>query len=101
MAAISGLVGEQLGAERVPMEFSSSDGKHSLRLGDLGQAWVEDVVPFGVESGEPAQLTGVFHPAGSELTIAKSGADSGVNVFGIEFGGGGKAGFSHKFAWSG
>jgi hypothetical protein len=29
---------------------------------------VEDVVPFGSPSGEPARLTGIFHPAGSELT---------------------------------
>ncbi len=100
MAALAGLVGEQLGAERVPMEFASSDGRHSLRLGELGQASVEDVVPFGVETGEPAQLTGIFHPAGSQLTIARSGEDSGVNVFGTEFGGSGKSGFSHRFAWS-
>jgi hypothetical protein len=101
MAALGPLISEQLGVERVPMDFSSSDGHHKLRIGDMGQASVEDVVPFGVESGQPAQLTGVFHPVGSELTIAKAADDSEVNAFGITFGGGGKAGFSHKFAWSG
>jgi hypothetical protein len=101
MAALGPLIGEQLGMERVPLEFSSSDGHHTLRIGDLGRASVEDVVPFGVQSGEPAQVTGIFHPVGSELTIAKATEDSGVSVFGITFGGGGKAGFSHGFAWSG
>jgi hypothetical protein len=100
MGALSGLVSEVLGVERVPLDFSSSDGHHTVRIGDYGQASVEDVVPFGVEDGQPAQLTGVFHPAGPELTIAKAAEDSGVEVFGINFGGGGKSGFSHKFAWS-
>src|SRR5437588_9434589 len=100
MEALGGLISEQLGVERVPMEFSSSDGRHHLRVGEMGQASVEDVVPFGVENGQPARLTGIFHPAGSELTIAKAADDSGVNAFGIAAGGGGKSGFSTKFAWS-
>lgn len=100
MGALSGLVSEVLGVERVPLDFSSSDGRHKVRIGDYGQAAVQDVVPFGVEDGQPARLTGVFHPAGSELTIAKAAEDSGVEVFGIQFGGGGKSGFSHQFAWS-
>lgn len=100
MEALSGLVGEQLGVERVAMQFSSSGGSHQLSLGDKGRAAVQDVVPFGVEDGQPARLTGIFHPAGSELTIAKAEEDSGVDAFGIAFGGGGKAGFSTRFAWS-
>jgi hypothetical protein len=101
MGALGPLVGEVLGVERVPIEFSSEGGRHSLRVGDFGRAAADDVVPFGVEGGEPARLTGVFHPAGSELTIARAADDSRVNVFGITFGGGGKSAFSHGFAWSG
>jgi hypothetical protein len=100
MGALGGLVGEVLGVERVPLEFSSENGHHRLRVGDHGQVEVEDVVPFGVEDGQPARLAGIFHPAGSELTIAKSAEASGVEVFGMSFGGGGKAAFSHEFAWS-
>jgi hypothetical protein len=100
MAALSGLVSEQLGAERVPMDFSESDGRHVLRIEGKGQVSVQDVVPFGVENGQPARLVGVFHPAGSDLTIAKAAEDSAVDAFGITFGGGGKSGFSHKFAWA-
>lgn len=101
MGALVPLVSEVLGVERVPMEFASSEGRHELMVGDLGRASVQDVVPVGVESGEPARLSGVFHPAGSELTIAKAAEDSGVGAFGITFGGGGKSGFSHGFAWAG
>jgi hypothetical protein len=100
MAALSGLVTEQLGLERVPMDFSESDGRHLLRIEGKGQVAVQDVVPFGVETGQPATLAGVFHPAGSELTIAKAAGDSAVDAFGITFGGGGKSAFSHNFAWS-
>lgn len=100
MAALSGLVSEQLGVERVPMDLFESDGKHVLRIEEKGQVSVEDVVPFGVENGQAARLAGIFHPAGSELTIAKAAEDSAVNAFGISFGGGGKSGFSHEFAWA-
>jgi hypothetical protein len=100
MGALSGLVSEVLGVERVPLHFSSSDGHHRLRIDGHGEASVTDVVPFGVEDGQPARLTGVFHPVGSELTIAKADENSGVEAFGMVFGGGGKSGFSHRFAWS-
>jgi hypothetical protein len=100
MAALAPLIGENLGLQRMPMDFSSENGRHSLRIGDAGYVEVEDVVPFGVETGEPARLTGIFHPAGSELTIAKAG-DSHIKAFGLEPELAGKSGFSHRFAWAG
>ena len=55
-------------------------------------------MPFGVETGEPAKITGIFHPAGSELTIAHA-TRSKINAFGIQYEG--KSGFSvDKFAWA-
>lgn len=99
MEALAPLVGEMLGVERVPMAFESSGGHHSLRMGDVGEVEVDDVVPFGIETGEPARMTGVFHPVGNELTIGKAGA-SRLNVFGIEPELAGQAGFSTTFAWS-
>ena len=100
MQALSGLIGEMIGVERVPMEFSSEGGRHQLRLGDRGRLAIEDVVPFGSESGEPARMTGVFHPAGSELTIGKAEADSGLEAFGVGLQNGGKSGFSAHFSWA-
>jgi hypothetical protein len=60
---------------------------------------VDDVVPFGVETGTPVRLVDVFHPAGSELTVGKGG--SRVGVLGLEWSQGGTSGFSAPFAWSG
>jgi hypothetical protein len=100
MAGLTGLVGEQLGVERVPMEFTSSGGKHRLKVGDMGQAAVEDVVSFGKQDGEPARLAGIFHPVASDLTIAKAAEDSGVTAFGITFGGPRTGGFSREFSWA-
>jgi hypothetical protein len=99
MEVVAPLVGEQLGLARVPMEFRSEDGRHSVRLGDAGALEVEDVVPFGVETGEPARLTGIFHPVASELTVSKAG-DSHISAFGLEPALAGQAGFSTHFAWS-
>ena len=59
---------------------------------------VEDVVPFGVQTGEPAKLTGIFHPAGSELTVAHA-TRSKIDAFGIQYEG--TAGFStSRFSWA-
>jgi hypothetical protein len=101
MEALGPLIGEQLGVERVPMSFSSEMGHHKLTVGDLGQVEVDDVVPFGVESGEPAKLTGVFHPASSTLTISKATEASGLAAFGLDVQNAGKSGFSSPFAWAG
>src|ERR671919_566115 len=92
MAALAPLIGENLGVQRAPIEVHEEGLRHSVRIGDAIDFEVEDVVPFGVESGEPARLTGIFHPAGSELTIAKA-TRSRISAFGIEYQG--KCGFSN------
>jgi hypothetical protein len=99
VAALVPLIGELMGVQRVPMQFSSEGGRHSLRMGDAGELEVEDVVPFGVESGQPARLSGIFHPVGDELAIARSGG-SRLNIFGLQPDLAGKAAFSSSFAWS-
>jgi hypothetical protein len=98
MEALGPLIGENLGVERAPIEVREEGLTHSVRIGDAVDFEIEDVVPFGVESGEPARLTGIFHPAGSELTISRA-TRSSISAFGIEFEG--KSGFSTaSFAWA-
>jgi hypothetical protein len=98
MEGLAPLIGENLGVERAPIEVREEGLRHSVRIGNAVDFEIEDVVPFGVESGEPARLTGIFHPAGSELTIAKA-TRSNINGFGIEFEG--KSAFSAShFAWA-
>lgn len=98
MEALGPLIGEDLGLERLPIEVREEGLKHSVRIGETVDFEIEDVVPFGVETGEPAKVTGIFHPVGSELTISRA-TRSQINAFGIQYEG--RAGFSSsEFAWA-
>jgi hypothetical protein len=99
MEALGPLVGEMLGSEKVPMEFSSDGGTHRLKVGDDTEVEVRDIVSWGKENGEPAKLTGIFHPAGDTLTISKA-STSRVSAFGLDFSNEAKSGFSSRFSWS-
>jgi len=99
MEALGPLVGEMLGSEKVPMEFSSEGGTHRLKVGDDTEVEVRDIVSWGKENGEPAKLTGIFHPAGDTLTISKA-STSRVSAFGLDFSNEAKSGFSSQFSWS-
>jgi len=98
MEALGPLVGENLGVERQPIDVREDGLTHSVRIGDEVDFEIEDVVPFGVETGEPVKITGIFHPAGSEFTVSRA-TRSKINAFGIEYEA--KAGFSaSEFAWA-
>jgi hypothetical protein len=98
MEALGPLVSENLGAERAPIEVREDDLRHSIRIRDAIDFEIEDIVPFGKENGEPARLTGIFHPAGSELNVAHA-TRSQIDAFGISYEG--KAGFSSsQFSWA-
>src|ERR1700740_1578508 len=98
MEALGPLVGENLGVERATIEVREEGLLHSVRIGDAVDFEIEDVVPFGGETGEPARMTGIFHPAGSELTIAHA-TRSKIDAFGIHYDG--NAGFSTShFSWA-
>jgi hypothetical protein len=97
MEALGALIGENLGVERLPIEVQENGHKHSVVIGDAVDFEIEDIVPFGSETGEPARLTGIFHPAGSELTVSHA-TRSRINAFGIQYEA--KAGFSRsQFSW--
>src|SRR5260221_4472944 len=98
MEMLAPLVSENLGVERGAIEIREEGLRHSVKIGDVIDFEIEDIVPFGVESGEPARLVGIFHPAGSELTISRA-TRSRINAFGIEYEG--KSGFSSsQFSWA-
>ena len=55
-------------------------------------------MPFGIETGEPAKLTGIFNPVSSEVTAAEAKRSS-INAFGIAYEG--KSAFSRSsFSWA-
>jgi hypothetical protein len=98
MAGLAPLVGEILGVERARIEVDDDRLRHSVRVGDAIDFEIEDIVPFGVETGEPVRFAGMFHPVASDLTMAEA-KRSRINAFGIEYEG--KTGLStSEFAWA-
>jgi hypothetical protein len=98
MEGLGPLIGENLGVERAPIEVTEDGLRHSVKIGDAVDFEIEDVVPFGVETGEPGRLVGIFHPAGPELTVAHA-TRSRIDAFGISYEG--KSAFSRsEFAWA-
>jgi hypothetical protein len=98
MAALGPLVGEMLGVERARIDFEDDGLRHSVRVGEAIDFEIEDIVPFGAETGEPVRFDGMFHPVGSNLTMAEA-KRSRINAFGIEYEG--KTGLStSEFSWA-
>jgi len=98
MEALAPLVGEVLGIERAAIEVRDDGLLHSVRVGDAIEFEVEDIVPFGVEDGRAVRFDGMFHPVGSNLTMAEA-RRSRINAFGIQYEG--KTGLStSEFSWA-
>jgi hypothetical protein len=98
MAGLAPLVGEMLGVERAPIEIVDDGVHHTVRVGDAIDFEIEDIVPFGVETGQPIRFDGMFHPVAPNLTIAEA-RRSKIDAFGISYEG--KTGLStSEFAWA-
>jgi hypothetical protein len=98
MAGLAPLIGEMLGVERAVIAVEDDGLRHSVRIGDAVEFEIEDIVPFGVESGEPVRFSGMFHPVASDLTMAEA-KRSRINAFGIQYDG--KTGLSTSdFSWA-
>jgi hypothetical protein len=98
MAGLAPLIGEMLGAERAAIDVENDGLRHSVRIGDAVDFEIEDIVPFGVETGEPVRFAGMFHPVAPDLTMAEA-KRSTINAFGISFEG--KSGLSaSSFSWA-
>jgi hypothetical protein len=98
MGALVPFVGEVLGVERAAIEVHDDGLNHRVRVGDAIDFEIKDIVPFGIETGEPIRFQGMFHPVGSDLTIAEA-TRSKINAFGIEYEG--RTGLStSEFSWA-
>jgi hypothetical protein len=98
MGALAPLVGEVVGVERAAIEITDDGLRHTVRVADTIDFEIEDVVPFGVETGQPVRFQGMFHPVASDLTMAEAQRTS-INAFGISFEG--KTGLStSSFSWA-
>lgn len=98
MALLAPLVGEVVGVQRATIELSDDGLRHSVRVDDVIDFEVQDIVPFGVETGEPVRFAGMFHPVGSDLTMAEA-KRSRIDAYGIRYEG--RTGLSTAdFSWS-
>ncbi len=98
MANIAPLIGELLGIERLPIEYSDNGNRHSIRIGDAVAIEVEDFA--AQEGGETTKVSGLAHPSNSTITIARP-IESKIKAFGMEFKNAGKSAFSAPFNWAG
>jgi hypothetical protein len=98
MGALAPLVGEVLGVERASIDVADDGLRHRVRVGDAIDFEIQDIVPFGVETGRPVRFDGMFHPVGSDLTMAEA-QSSRIDAFGIQYEG--KTGLSKsEFSWA-
>ena len=98
MAALAPMVGELLGVERATIDVDEDGLRHSVRVGEVIDFEIQDIVPFGIETGEPVRFSGMFHPVGSDLTMAEA-KRSRIDAFGIRYEG--KTGLSKsEFSWA-
>jgi len=98
MAGLAPLIGEMLGVQRASIDLEDDGLLHSVRVDDVIDFEIQDIVPFGVETGEPVRFSGMFHPVGSDLTMAEA-KRTRINAFGIEYEG--KTGLSKSdFSWA-
>src|SRR6185369_3845291 len=98
MGALAPLVGEIVGVERAPFEVVDDGLRHRVRIGDAIEFEVEDIVPFGIDTGRPVRFDGMFHPVAPDLTMAEA-RRSKISAFGIEYEG--KTGVSKSgFSWA-
>jgi hypothetical protein len=98
MAGLAPLVGEMLGVERARIDVQDDGLRHSVRVGDAIDFEVEDIVPWGATNGRPVRFDGMFHPVGSNLTMAEA-RRSRIDAFGIQYEG--KTGLSTtEFSWA-
>ena len=83
--------------QRATIEVQENGLRHSVRIGDAVDFEIGDVVPFGIETGEPVRVVGMFHPAGPEFRVAEA-KRANINV-GIAYEG--KSGLSApQFSWA-
>jgi hypothetical protein len=98
MESFAPLIGEVLGVERASFDLAEDGLNHSVKIGDSIDFEIKDIVPFGVETGQPVRIVGMAHPAGSEFNAAEA-TRSKISGFGIEYEG--KTGISaSEFAWA-
>jgi hypothetical protein len=97
MEAFAPLIGEMLGIEAAPFEWSENGNHHRVKIGEFVELQTEDFVPEGAT--EPIHVTGLPHPVSSTLAVGHATA-SQISAFGIDLEGEGRNAHSAPFTWA-
>jgi hypothetical protein len=91
-------IGDTLGGKKTQTEYRDDGRGHHVRIGDGIEVGAEDFVAR--DNPAPVQLTNVFHPSSTTLTVAPA-TTARLSAFGIDWGRDGQSGFSAPFSWAG
>jgi len=98
MAGLAPLITEFLGAERSSIDLRVDTDGWSLRVGDTAD--LAGALLHGPDTDELVTLTGIVaHPAGPTLTVTPA-ASTRWSLFGIEYSGEDRSGFTAPFSWA-
>jgi hypothetical protein len=97
-AALSALISEILGIERVRIVYVDDGHEHRVIIDDDVDVELCDFV--AINGAEPVRLTNVAHPSNHTLTVSPA-RSAKLRTFGIDWGWAGQSGFSAPFSWAG
>lgn len=102
MAALSGLIGNFLGVEAAPIQFTHAGVKWSVAAGTLVDMAAEGAMGLDPENAEPLHLDNTGHPAANRVALAHA-ARSHVHALGMDWddASGRNNGQYAPFAWQG
>jgi hypothetical protein len=97
MEGFAPLIGEMLGIEAAPFEWSENGNHHRVKIGEFVELQTEDFVPEGAT--EPIHVTGLPHPVNSTLAVGHA-TSSKISAFGVDLEGEGRNAHSAPFSWA-
>jgi hypothetical protein len=97
MEAFAPLIGDMLGIEAAPFEWSENGNHHRVKIGEFVELQTEDFVPEGAT--EPIHVTGLPHPVNSTLAVGHA-TSSKISAFGVDLEGEGRNAHSAPFSWA-
>ncbi|MEO7398852.1 MAG: DUF1326 domain-containing protein [Ilumatobacteraceae bacterium] len=98
MAGLAPLITDFVGAERARIDLDRTAERWSLKVGDSSE--FAGTAERGPDGGEAVTLTGIVaHPAGPVLTVTP-GESVHWSLFGIDYDGENRSGFTAPFSWA-
>ncbi len=98
MAGLAPLITDFVGAERARIDLDRTSSRWSLRVGESSE--LTGTTERGPDGADAVTLTGIVaHPAGPVLTVTP-GESVTWSLFGMEYTGENRSGFTAPFSWA-